>query len=285
MSCDSRYLTSALECFPEHLESAELTRASEISVCMIKAESVDFPVVNPCDDVVLCLCLKDIGLVRWGYDGGHRFETRARAGAMFLSPAQAQAVWSGDSGCTTLEIGIPKRLVCETLSNAGWKGNQNLHALVGKKFFNEFLSSGCLALHRASAYDSSVAEQFSDHVAQILILGLARLAEPRLWREGRDRKLSLHEMRRIKGFLRDNLSFPIRLADLAGVLNMSPFHFSRSFKATTGESPYRWVSDARLAIAREKLAMGIETRGEIAKSCGLRDARELARQLRMHPRR
>ena len=47
---------------------------------------------------------------------------------------------------------------------------------------------------------------------------------------------------------------PHKLAGLAGMAHLSPYHFLRSFKAATGVTPHQWLLRARLRDAAEKLA-------------------------------
>jgi AraC family transcriptional regulator len=47
---------------------------------------------------------------------------------------------------------------------------------------------------------------------------------------------------------------PHKLAGLARMANLSPYHFLRSFKAATGVTPHQWLLRARLREAAEKLA-------------------------------
>ena len=51
----------------------------------------------------------------------------------------------------------------------------------------------------------------------------------------------LPRLQRVLQFVDDNLQNPIHLRDLAAVANLSPFHFSRTFRETTGQSPHRFV--------------------------------------------
>ena len=52
----------------------------------------------------------------------------------------------------------------------------------------------------------------------------------------------------------DNLSNAIGLAEMAGVANLSPYHFARQFKISTGLTPHRYLIERRVERARELLA-------------------------------
>lgn len=54
-------------------------------------------------------------------------------------------------------------------------------------------------------------------------------------------------------FIDHNLARTIRLPELAGLLGLSVFHFSREFKAATETSPMRYVLERRVLAAKAEL--------------------------------
>lgn len=74
--------------------------------------------------------------------------------------------------------------------------------------------------------------------------------------------------RRVDDFIRSNLSQSLPLERLAAIASLSPGHFARAFKQTTGESPHQYVISARLAHARHLIVDTDAPLGEIAKSAG-----------------
>lgn len=76
--------------------------------------------------------------------------------------------------------------------------------------------------------------------------------------------LAQHRMRRVVDYIRANLEGDIRLEDLAGIACLSRFHFVRAFKAATGKSPYRYVTDLRIERAKALLRLGQLSLLEIA---------------------
>lgn len=61
-------------------------------------------------------------------------------------------------------------------------------------------------------------------------------------------------LRRVLGFIEQNLEGEITVAGLASLANLSAFHFARMFTATVGVAPYRYVSRRRLENAMALLA-------------------------------
>lgn len=75
-------------------------------------------------------------------------------------------------------------------------------------------------------------------------------------------------MRRVVDFMRAHLDRNLGLDEIAAVAHLSPFHFARMFKQTTGVPPHRFLSQLRLDTARQLLAQGRLPLAEVALVCG-----------------
>jgi AraC family transcriptional regulator len=60
----------------------------------------------------------------------------------------------------------------------------------------------------------------------------------------------------------------LSIEEMAGVAHMSPFHFSREFKRTTGLAPHRFVLERRIERARLHLAGSRQSLADIAYATG-----------------
>jgi AraC family transcriptional regulator len=76
------------------------------------------------------------------------------------------------------------------------------------------------------------------------------------------------KLRMLNDFIDANLDSPISLGDLAGQVEMSVFHFARSFRQTTGVAPYQFVMRRRIELAREQLRQSDASVAEVALQCG-----------------
>jgi AraC family transcriptional regulator len=66
--------------------------------------------------------------------------------------------------------------------------------------------------------------------------------------------LPLSRLRRVTDYIREHLDQDLTLAQLGGVVYMSPFHFARLFQRSTGLPPHRFVVRARIDRAATLLA-------------------------------
>ena len=69
-------------------------------------------------------------------------------------------------------------------------------------------------------------------------------------------------------YTRAHLAGVITLDGLAGAVSLSPYHFARSFRATTGMTPHAFVTEHRLMVARDRLLRGDASVAGIALSVG-----------------
>ena len=77
-------------------------------------------------------------------------------------------------------------------------------------------------------------------------------------------------VRRVTEYIEQNLDKELSLAELAALVCMSPFHFARLFKVSTGEPPHRFVIRQRIARASAFLAQRELSVAEIARRVGFR---------------
>jgi len=77
-------------------------------------------------------------------------------------------------------------------------------------------------------------------------------------------------IRRVTEYIEQNLDKELRLAELAAVVYMSPYHFARLFKCSTGVPPHRFVVRQRIARASAFLATPEVSIAQISRLVGFR---------------
>lgn len=114
---------------------------------------------------------------------------------------------------------------------------------------NELCFDGLITIfgtHLLRTYSS-----LRDRPEQLLSGGLS----PRAWRG-------------VSDYINDNLSEPLSIARLAEVANLSPSHFLRAFRRTSGQAPHQYILAQRLAFA-ERMVKGSDVAlADVAKSAG-----------------
>jgi AraC family transcriptional regulator len=92
--------------------------------------------------------------------------------------------------------------------------------------------------------------------------------------------LSPFALRRVREYVAAHLGSPIPLEKLSLVAELSPFHFSRAFKASTGRSPHAYVLDCRIAEAKRLLSASGLSIAEVARRTGFRSTGQLSTRFR-----
>lgn len=65
--------------------------------------------------------------------------------------------------------------------------------------------------------------------------------------------LPASKLRRVSEYLDNHLRDDVTLAEIAQVVGMSPYHFARRFKQSTGIAPHQYLIARRMALARSLL--------------------------------
>jgi AraC family transcriptional regulator len=106
--------------------------------------------------------------------------------------------------------------------------------------------------------------------------GAARSTPPTLRRGG----LPPFVLQRVREYVAAHLASAIRLQRLAALAGLSPFHFSRAFKASTGLSPHAYVLHCRVAEAKRLLSHTTLAVADIAQRTGFSSPGQLSARFR-----
>ena len=84
-------------------------------------------------------------------------------------------------------------------------------------------------------------------------------------------------LRNLQSWMLEHMHLPLTVEDLASQVNMSPRNFARSFAATTGTTPARFLETLRLEAARRRLEETSRSLDQIAGECGFGSAEVMRR--------
>jgi AraC family transcriptional regulator len=92
--------------------------------------------------------------------------------------------------------------------------------------------------------------------------------------------LSREKLARAVEYIQDQLDADLTVSEIAQAVGISPYHFTRLFKESTGQSPHQYVVDARVRKAKELLTTGKFTISEAAYHVGFVDQSHLTRHFK-----
>lgn len=121
---------------------------------------------------------------------------------------------------------------------------------------------------------------YGESISMALLAYLASRHTPPRSSTGHPKSLSPAQMRNLVSYVRENLDGDISVRDLAALVQMSPSHFARVFKATTGMTPYRFILCERVAGAKELCAATSLPASQVAAEVGFSSHSHLVRVFR-----
>lgn len=95
---------------------------------------------------------------------------------------------------------------------------------------------------------------YAESLIQTLTLHLLRnYSNAKSVSENTNGGLSGYKLRRVKEFINESLEEDLSLSDIAAVADLSQFHFSRSFRKSTGFTPQQYLTRQRIELAKRLL--------------------------------
>ena len=94
--------------------------------------------------------------------------------------------------------------------------------------------------------------------------------------------ISTAKLRRLQDYIGANLECDLTLTELASLVDLSPRHLCRSFKQTTGVSPYRYIVRARIERAKALLKLGNPSIADVALQLGFSSQSHFSDTFRNH---
>lgn len=204
------------------------------------------------------------------------------AGTSYLMPAGCDSTWEGDSG-QSVRLRVPPALVALAAEQLGCHSVQ-------VEIRNVFLARDPVIERLAQCIVAEI--DMTAHRAQVLIVDSisAAIAAHLLRRynafepaeSAQDRPLGRLEVARLTAYIEDNLDRPICLEDLAAVVHVSRFHFSRLFKRTVGVTAICFVEQCRIGRAKSLILDTELPLAQIALITGFADQSHFTRRFQRH---
>jgi AraC family transcriptional regulator len=138
------------------------------------------------------------------------------------------------------------------------------------------LATASVALHT----DPHAAKSCIQGAAILLGIELSLGADKAKGRSCLQGGLTLWQAQRLRSYIEGQLDSSIRATDLAGLVRLSPSHFSRAFRKTFGESPLAYVMKQRVRRAQELMLSSRLPLSQVALECGMCDQAHLSRTFR-----
>ncbi len=234
------------------------------------------------DHHLICYCPEGSARLVQGREG-RIHESLISTGVSMLMPAGYDSLWEGDASATA-RLRIPAGLVVSAGEQIG------RHATTRIEVRNVFEARDAVIEGIAQILLAELERE--PHPTQVLIVAQISMAlashllrsynafEPIEARE--IPALTRFELSRIAEYIEDNLDGAISLADLAGLVHVSRFHFSRMFKKSTGITAIRFVERCRIRRAQSLIEETDLPLAQVAFMTGFADQSHFTRRFHRH---
>ncbi|MEL7000291.1 MAG: AraC family transcriptional regulator [Pseudomonadota bacterium] len=241
--------------------------------------------IPPVPDIVFRL-VTDGPLMSSSVDcGSGRTELCGRRGSFYIAPADAAAEWQSEGSHELLMLAVTRERVLGLLSFDGTGPTADpLRALYGRDIFNSALPHFMEGIWRESIRGGRGASLMVDGLFMTLLGTLDRLAGEDTTRKAKSTGSSMDPARlaRVTDYVDANLERTIVIRELADIAGMSPFHFSRCFRAATNTSPHRFVIARRVDLGKRLLADPGLPLAQIAFACGFSNQSHFTKVFKEH---
>ena len=218
---------------------------------------------------------------------GHRFSYQNAPGSVCVVAAHGpdyEVAWQNQTPdpARSLQIYLDNDLLAQTAAACAGLDTARWQLRPGSNLDDPFLRQLGYMLLQEMDQPEAQSDLYADTVAQMLAVHLVRrhgTVRPQE-RPLRGAALSAQTLRRLGDYVREHLQSPISLDDLAAVAAMSPYHFSRMFKQTTGQTPNEFVIGLRLVRAAHLLRRTRWTVAQVAGEVGYQSVRHFTRLFR-----
>jgi len=229
--------------------------------------------------LALPLAVQDGCNWRWKIDGCS-YEDVARRGEMLIVPAEVESHWEVDGTRQMLVLTLPNETVQGVLGTASSERiREAFWTLAEQAWADPFVEILLVRLWDAIALRQPFASRLSDGIVTTILSHLLLRAG-----SGADTALQVAlprwRLRRVIGFVDDNLERSIGLDELSDAAGLSRRHFARSFAAELGVTPHRWLMRRRLDRAQVLLATTDDPLSDIAQACGFSSQSHLTSLMR-----
>jgi AraC family transcriptional regulator len=148
-------------------------------------------------------------------------------------------------------------------------------------FFDQEIWNTALKLKAEVGNSDPSSRQYVEALSIVLVHELIRL-EKTASRAARPLRggLPMRQQRRLAEFIDEHLAEDISLATLAGLVDLSLFHFARAFKQSFGVPPHRYHMDRRMDRAKNLLRRSAFSVTQIANQIGFHEASSFTRAYR-----
>ena len=200
-------------------------------------------------------------------DGRSR-QVKRSPGAVGIFPAHHWQSFGWDQDAEFLDLYLEPALIDQTAVGLCGRDGVELEPHLGDRF-DPLIYQVAIALKQALTLDRSGSRLYADSMASALAAHLVvHYSAHRPKVKVPEGGLPAQSFKQVIDYIDAHLDQNLSLADLARVAQLSPYHFARLFKQSTGMSPHRYHIHCRVERAKQLLLKKRLPLADIAQQLG-----------------
>lgn len=207
--------------------------------------------------------------------GGGYFEERIQPNGIILVAPNTPTDISVYDPHGVRFLTISAEFLTKSLEQRSGQALFDFGPLQSRSFRNDAIVATMDQLWAEAERGDAVSRLYADGAGLLVLSALLREAEaPPLTHRG---GLAAWQVRRVTEMIGANLGSEMPLAALAAEVGLSPYHFARAFKTSTGKPPYAYQTSLRIERAKSLLEHSDQSVTDIAMEVGYESSQALAR--------
>ncbi|WP_337270406.1 helix-turn-helix domain-containing protein [Oryzifoliimicrobium ureilyticus] len=252
-------------------------KASAITVSRLSYDGYDLPIAPPSkreDSVSVITQLADFRHHRLWRNGRLIFEGGHPKAAIAITDLREEWQCHHMSPFDNLRFNIPLVFIRNFLEELGRPQFEGFDCQPGTK--DEVILGLAQAISPYLLNRKEPNQMFLEQISIVLLTHLAQTYGGQYFPTTKSGLLAPWQEKRALEFLTTMAFDQVSITKLAQTCGLSRSHFTRAFKLTFGKSPYRWLTEYRVAKAKE-LLLSDATILSVATKCGFSDQSHMTR--------
>jgi AraC family transcriptional regulator len=212
----------------------------------------------------------------------HAYDVRVPPGGMYVVGEQPTTLLHTRTYSDTLEMYPDLALVRDVARARGVRAFELEPTLRGRRpltFARDPVVLGVAhVLRRACMNRSSIGDVEAGDLAHVLAERIVTLQHADARHSPAPQQLSSRTIAEVGEYIEAGLTGRLTLEELARVAKLSPFHFARCFKATTGLAPHQYVLARRIELAKRLIMTTSQSVQDTAWAAGFENISHFRRQ-------
>ncbi|MBD2100996.1 helix-turn-helix domain-containing protein [Leptolyngbya sp. FACHB-261] len=204
-------------------------------------------------------------------------------GGFTFVPAQQAPEWLWDEEVELLELYLPPSHLEQVAIESFEQPPQQIELIDRFAIRDPFLEQLALAFMTELNSGTPFNKLYVESLQNVLAVHLLRQHCAITVRDSNTPEgLPQVKLRQVIDYIKSHFEQEIKLAELAKVANMSPHHFGKRFKQSTGMPPHQYVMKCRIEQARKLLSNPQFSIAEVGQQLGFYDQSHFTHTFRKH---